>query len=137
MPGRCRYRSSRLSAVSRARELGLWNRVVANDAASSPTTRRRRQRRARGRGRRPLTVLRSKNQQALRQLKLIINKGVEADLHTAQGFETLSAGLTAAVNGRWQIADADQGQGVLDFSRKGELWQDRRRLAADFWTEER
>lgn len=32
-----------------------------------------------------LAVLRTKNQQTLRQLKYIINDGVEADLCTAQG----------------------------------------------------
>ncbi len=47
---------------------------------------------------------------AVRQLKFIINRGVEADLYTAQGFEALSAGLTGAVNGAWQVPDADAGQ---------------------------
>ena len=46
-----------------------------------------------------IELLLSKNQQALRQLKFIINSGVEADLKTAQAFEQLSAGLTGAVNG--------------------------------------
>jgi len=37
-------------------------------------------------------VLGSKNQQALRQLKVIIDRGAEGDLHAAQGFELLSQG---------------------------------------------
>ncbi len=73
-----------------------------------------------------MQVLLSKNQQAVRQLKLIIDKGVEADLHTAQGFEALSAGLSGAVNGAWQVADADQFSGVSSFVAKGELWHARR-----------
>jgi enoyl-CoA hydratase len=44
----------------------------------------------------------------------------------------LSAGLSGAVNGFWQVSDADQGQGVTDFSQKGERWRRRRALAKDF-----
>ncbi|MFX0058492.1 MAG: hypothetical protein ACFE85_11135, partial [Candidatus Hodarchaeota archaeon] len=80
-------------------------------------------------------VLKSKNQQGLRQLKFIINRGVECDLYTAQGFEVLSAGLTVAVSGFWKIKDADQGKGVIGFNRKDELWQTRRGLAKDFWVD--
>jgi enoyl-CoA hydratase len=71
----------------------------------------------------------------MRQLKFIINNGVEADLKTAQAFEMLSGGLTAAVNGGWQIPDCDQGAGVANFATKGDLWQTRRTLAKDFWTQ--
>lgn len=56
------------------------------------------------------------------------------DLDAAQGFEKLSAGLSGAVNGGWQIPDADQGAGVSGFATKGELWQTRRALAVDFWS---
>ena len=80
-------------------------------------------------------VLLSKNQQAVRQLKFIINRGVEADLYTAQGFEALSAGLTGAVNGAWEVPDADAGDGVAAFTDKGSLWQQRRGLARDFWSD--
>ena len=52
-----------------------------------------------------------------------------------EGFEVLSAGLTGAVNGMWKIKDADQGKGVLGFTAKDGLWQTRRRLAKDFWTD--
>jgi enoyl-CoA hydratase len=78
-------------------------------------------------------LLLSKNQQAMRQLKLIINRGAEADLHTAQGFEELSAGLSGALNGGWQVDDADQGVGIMNFVDKGEVWQKRRAIARDFW----
>jgi enoyl-CoA hydratase len=77
----------------------------------------------------------SKNQQTLRQLKLIINKGVEADLCTAQGFELLSGGLSAAVSGAWEIDDCDSGEGISAFAQKGALWQRRRALARDFWVD--
>ncbi|HYM56268.1 MAG TPA: hypothetical protein VES97_12970 [Solirubrobacteraceae bacterium] len=71
----------------------------------------------------------------MRQLKPIIDKGAEADLHTAQGFEALSAGLTGAVNGAWAVPDADQSSGIVSFVTGGERWQERRSLARDFWTE--
>jgi len=111
-----------LHPASRAVELGLWNRVVADD-------------RLREEADALVRVLLSKNQQALRQLKFIIDHGVETDLHTAQGFEALSAGLTGAVNGAWQITDADQASGILSFIGDGEQWKTRRALARDFWTD--
>jgi enoyl-CoA hydratase/carnithine racemase len=109
-----------LHSARRAVELGLWNRVVPDDELEQEVEAL-------------LSVLSSKNQQALRQLKLIINKGVEADLYTAQGFEVLSAGLTGAVNGAWEVEDSDRGMGVQSFAERGELWQSRRALARDFW----
>jgi enoyl-CoA hydratase len=65
----------------------------------------------------------------------MINRDVECDLYTAQGFEALSAALTGAVSGRWQVEDADQGKGITGFAEKNELWNSRRSLAADFWAE--
>ncbi|MHA1291433.1 MAG: enoyl-CoA hydratase/isomerase family protein [Promethearchaeota archaeon] len=106
----------------KAVEWNLWNRIVPNDQLENEVENL-------------LKVLKSKNQQGLRQLKFIINRGVECDLYTAQGFEVLSAGLTAAVNGMWKIKDADQGKGVIGFYRKDGLWQTRRRLAKDFWVD--
>ena len=100
----------------------LWNRVVAEDRLDAEVDAL-------------VEVLLSKNQQALRQLKFIINKGVQADLYTAQAFEALSAGLTSAVNGSWKIPDADSGSGVEGFVNKGDLWQQRRALARDFWSD--
>ena len=82
-----------------------------------------------------LEVLRSKNQQECRQLKYIVNRGCETDLYTAQGFEMLSAGLSGAVNGAWEVADADQFAGISNFTDKGDLWQKRRGLAKIFWSE--
>jgi enoyl-CoA hydratase len=110
-----------LYPARRAVELRLWNRVVANGELDAEVSRL-------------CEVLCSKNQQALRQLKLIIDRGAEGDLHAAQGFELLSAGFSAAVNGAWEIDDCDSGEGIREFAQKGELWRRRRELARDFWT---
>jgi len=109
-----------LHPAARAVQLGLWNRVVPEERLDAEVDAL-------------VEVVLSKNQQAVRQLKFIINRGVEADLYTAQGFEALSAGLTGAVNGGWQVSDADQGAGVAGFTGKDSLWQTRRALARDFW----
>jgi len=111
-----------LMPAQRAVDWGLWNRVVANDKLDEEVEAL-------------LTVLRSKNMQACRQLKYIINRGSETDLYSAQGYEMLSAGLSGAVNGFWQVQDADQGKGILDFSQKGSIWKQRRALAKDFWAD--
>jgi enoyl-CoA hydratase len=111
-----------LHPAKRAVEWNLWNRVVSNDKLDAEVEKL-------------LNVLRSKNQQGLRQLKFIINRGVECDLYTAQGFEALSAGLTGAVSGMWKVKDADQGKGVVGFARKDSLWNKRRNLAKNFWTD--
>jgi len=107
---------------ARAVALGLWNRVVADDRLDAEVDAL-------------VEVLLSKNQQAVRQLKYIINRGVEADLYTAQGFEMLSAGLTGAVNGVWEVPDADAGAGIEGFTDKGSLWERRRGLAREFWAD--
>ncbi|MHA1382553.1 MAG: enoyl-CoA hydratase/isomerase family protein [Candidatus Helarchaeota archaeon] len=104
----------------KAVEWNLWNRLVPNDQLDAEVERL-------------LEVLKIKNQQGLRQLKFIINRGVECDLYTAQGFEVLSAGLTTAVSGMWRIKDADKGKGVIGFTDKDSLWQKRRSLAKNFW----
>lgn len=106
----------------RAVELTLWNRVVPNDKLDSEVHRL-------------LEVLRTKHQQGLRQLKFIINRGVECDLQTALGFEALSTALSSAVNGKWEIEDADKGAGINAFIQKDELWQKRRSLATNFWVD--
>jgi enoyl-CoA hydratase len=111
-----------LHPASRAVELGLWNRVVEHEQLEQAT-------------RALVSLLLSKNQQALRQLKFIINRGVEADQYTAQGFEAISAGLTGALSGGWQVPDGDAGRGVLGFATKAEPWRTRRALARDFWTD--
>ncbi|MBW2215320.1 MAG: enoyl-CoA hydratase/isomerase family protein, partial [Deltaproteobacteria bacterium] len=79
-----------LMSAQRAVDWGLWNRVVPNDQLDAEVDAL-------------LTTLRAKNQQACRQLKYIVNRGCETDLYTAQGFEMLSAGLSGAVNGFWQV----------------------------------
>ncbi len=111
-----------LHPASRAADLGLWNRVVPDDQLDDESERL-------------VRLLLSKKQQAVRQLKFIINNGVEADLHTAQSLEALSAGLTAAVNGAWRIEDADQGAGLTGFVAKNDTWSVRRGLARDFWAD--
>ena len=111
-----------LHTAQRAVEWNLWNRVVPNGQLDTEVEKL-------------LNVLRSKNQQGLRQLKFIINRGVECDLYSAQGFEVLSGALTAAVSGMWEVKDSDQGKGIIGFAKKDDLWQERRRLAKDFWTD--
>jgi enoyl-CoA hydratase len=111
-----------LMPAQRAVDWGLWNRVVPDDKLDDEVEAL-------------LEVLRSKNLQACRQLKYIINRGCETDLYTAQGFEMLSAGLSGAVNGFWEVSDADHGDGVRDFAAKGDLWKRRRALSKDFWTD--
>jgi len=111
-----------LHPAHRAVEWNLWNRVVPNDQLDAEVLKL-------------LEVLKSKNQQGIRQLKFIINRGVECDLYTAQGFEVLSGALTGAVSGFWKIKDADQGKGILGFSQKSELWEKRRKLAKNFWVD--
>ena len=111
-----------LHPAARAAELGLWNRVVPDDRLDAEVGQL-------------VTVLLSKNQQAMRQLKFIINHGVEADLHTAQAFEALSAGLTGAVSGGWQVEDGDAGAGVVGFATKNDLWRQRRALAKELWVD--
>ena len=111
-----------LHSAKRARELMLWNRVVPNDVLDAAVNEL-------------VEVLLTKNHQATRQLKYIINRGVECDLYTAQGFEALSSALTASVNGAWQVADADKGLGVTGFDEKSALWSARRKAAKGFWTD--
>ena len=111
-----------LMPAKRAVEWGLWNRVVANDGLDDEVNAL-------------IRVLRVKNQQACRQLKYIINRGVETDLYTAQGFEMLSGALSGAVNGFWKIQDADQGEGIIAFSDKEALWKKRRSLSRNFWAD--
>jgi enoyl-CoA hydratase len=111
-----------LHSSKRAVKWNLWNRVVPNDQLNSEVEKL-------------IEVLSSKNQQGIRQLKFIINRGVECDLYTAQGFEVLSGALTGAVSGMWQIEDADKGAGIIGFSGKNELWKKRRALAKNFWSD--
>ena len=61
-----------LHPATRAADLGLWNRVVDNQRLESEVQAL-------------VEVLLSKNQQAARQLKFIINRGVEADQYNSAG----------------------------------------------------
>jgi enoyl-CoA hydratase/carnithine racemase len=106
----------------RALELNSWNRVVPDDKLDDEVLSL-------------LELLATKHQQGLRQMKFIINKGVECDLHTAQGFEALSGGLIAAVNGLWEVPDADKGQGLHAFATKNDLKKKRRDMARNFWVD--
>jgi enoyl-CoA hydratase len=111
-----------LHPAARAAELGLWNRVVDDDRLATEVEAL-------------VEVVLGKSQQAVRQLKFIIDNGAEADLHTAQAFEALSAGLTGAVNGAWQVSDADQAAGIVSFVSGGEQWRERRAASRAFWTD--
>jgi enoyl-CoA hydratase len=108
--------------AKRAVEINLWNRLVPDDKLDEEVAKL-------------LAVLATKHQQGLRQMKFIINKGVECDLHTAQGFEALSGGLIAAVNGWWDVPDADKGAGLQAFAAKNDLQKKRRAAARDFWVD--
>ena len=78
-----------------------------------------------------------KNQQGVRQLKFMINKNVEADLYTAQGFEAIGAALTGAVVGGWEIPDADGRHGWDSYKKKDpeSVTRKRRESAKDFWVD--
>lgn len=113
-----------LHPARRGLELGLFNRVVADDALGAETETL-------------VDLLLLKNQQGLRQLKFMINKNVEADLYTAQGFEALGAALTGAINGAAAPDDADGTHGWRAYARKDPDDPIRRRRASaiDFWVD--
>ncbi|MEL6542754.1 MAG: enoyl-CoA hydratase/isomerase family protein [Pseudomonadota bacterium] len=113
-----------LHPARRGLELGLFNRVVDNDALAPET-------------RRLVDLLLMKNFQGLRQLKFMINKNVEADLYTAQGFEALGAALTGAINGMWNVPEADGTHGWASYAAGGpdSPIRKRREAALDFWTD--
>lgn len=106
-------------------EWGLFNHVVPDDRLGDEVERL-------------ITVLLSKNQQTLRQLKFVINKNADADMATALAFEAMNEVITSAVN--WdpetpRIPDAEPGKGLEAFAKKNELWNRRRELARKFWVE--
>ncbi|MEK7752148.1 MAG: enoyl-CoA hydratase/isomerase family protein [Acidobacteriota bacterium] len=108
--------------AKKAVQVGLWNRVVPNGQLDEEVDKL-------------IALIRAKSQQTLRQLKYIINKGVECDLYTSQAFEALSAAWTASVNGWWQVPDADQGKGLAAFRDKTALQKQRRGLGSGFWVD--
>ncbi|MDJ0788297.1 MAG: enoyl-CoA hydratase/isomerase family protein [Myxococcota bacterium] len=113
-----------LHPARRGVDLGLFNRVVANDALESETQRL-------------IELLLLKNQQGLRQLKFMINKNVEADLYTAQGFEAMGSALTSAILGAWHVSDADDAHGWASYASKdpASAVRTRREAARDFWVD--
>jgi enoyl-CoA hydratase len=113
-----------LHPARRGLELGLFNRVVPDDELAEETGRL-------------VELLLLKNQQGLRQLKFMINRGVEADLYTAQGFEVLGAGLTGAILRSGGLPDSDTTHGWPGFRSSDETDPVRRRRDAsrDFWTD--
>ena len=113
-----------LHPARRGVELGLFNRVVPDGQLTDETGAL-------------VDLVMMKNHQGLRQFKVMINRGVEADLYTAQGFELMGAGLTAAVLGQWQVADADGLHGWAGYRSGDPDNAIRRRRAAsrDFWTD--
>lgn len=111
-----------LHPAKTAVEWGLWNRVVPNDKLDEEVNAL-------------VDLLRTKNQQSVRQLKYIINKGVECDLYTAQAMEALSAAWSAEVNDMGKVPDHDHGSGLVAFKEKNELLRTRRNAAKDFWVQ--
>jgi enoyl-CoA hydratase len=112
-----------LHPARRGKELGLFNRIVADDALDAETQAL-------------IDLLLTKNQQGLRQLKFSLNKNVEADLYTAQGFEVLG-GVVTRLAGRDGVEDADSVHGWATYASKDPASPTRRRreLARDFWFE--
>jgi enoyl-CoA hydratase len=113
-----------LHSAWRGLGLGLFNRVVDNESLADETDSL-------------VNLLRMKNHQGLRQLKFMINKNVEADLYTAQGFEVLGAGLTASINGKQEVPDADGMHGWPSYHQKDDnsAIRNRRELAKNFWVD--
>jgi enoyl-CoA hydratase len=119
-----------LHPAQRGKDLGLFNRVVPDDQLQSEA-------------RKLINLLKIKNHQGLRQLKFMINKNVEADLYTAQGFEAMGAGLTASISSRMEVPDADQIHGWTAYKDpenpgveiKENAIQIRRNRSKNFWTD--
>ncbi|MEO0612617.1 MAG: enoyl-CoA hydratase/isomerase family protein [Pseudomonadota bacterium] len=113
-----------LHSAERGVELGLFNRAVPNDDLDSATADL-------------VALLRMKNQQGLRQLKFIINKNVEADLYTAQGFEAVQAAYTTATMMSNLIPDADETHGWLAYAQKDpdSAIRKRRQQSKNFWVD--
>jgi enoyl-CoA hydratase len=113
-----------LHSARRGLDLGLFNRVVCDDVLEVETNKL-------------VELLQTKNHQGVRQLKFMINKGVEADLYTAQGFEALGSGLTAAIGSDEPVPDADGKHGWGSYQTKdaGSAIRKRREAAINFWVD--
>lgn len=111
-----------LHPARRGFDLGLFNRIVANDRLEAETNAL-------------VELLLGKNQHGLRQLKFVINNNVEADLKTAQALEVMGAGVTMGVRA-YPPADSDADHGWPSYkARSADSPSRRRREAAlDFWS---
>ena len=67
----------------------------------------------------------------------MINRGVEADLYTAQGFEVLGAGLTLSLLRSGGLPDSDAAHGWPGYKMKDDAnpVRARRDAAKDFWVD--
>jgi enoyl-CoA hydratase len=72
-----------------------------------------------------IEVLLTKPPEILKIGKFIIRKGLEADLYTGLGFETIAGTLN--------LTTAAMKNGTTSFSRKSPLWQKRRKKVADYY----
>jgi enoyl-CoA hydratase len=114
-----------LQSAQRGVDWGLFNRAVPPEQFDAELNQL-------------LEVLLVKNQQTLRQLKFVLNKNADADMTTALAFEAMNEVVTSAVNWREdtpRIPDSEPGKGLEAFTTKNELWQRRRQLALNFWSE--
>jgi enoyl-CoA hydratase len=114
-----------LQSAQRGVDWGLFNRAVPDAELEAELDRL-------------LEVLLAKNQQTMRQLKFVMNKNADADMQTALAFEAMNEFMTAAVNWRPDtpsVPDAEPGKGLEAFAEKNELWEQRRGLALEFWSE--
>ena len=111
-----------LYPAARGVDLGLFNRTVPDADLESATEEL-------------VELLQSKNHQGVRQLKFIINKNVEADLHTAQGFEALQAALTSSTLMSGSVPDSDSAHGWIDYAsgNPDSTIRKRRQAALAFW----
>jgi len=113
-----------LHPSKRGLELGLFNRVVGDSELTVETQRL-------------VDLLQLKNQQGLRQLKFMINKSVEADQYTAQGYEALGAALTASINSSLTVHDADGSHGWREYRSNDpdSTIRRRREHSINFWVD--
>jgi enoyl-CoA hydratase len=72
-----------------------------------------------------IEVLLTKPPEILKIGKFIIRKGLEADLYTGLGFETIAGTLN--------LTTAAMKNGTTSFSQKSPLWQSRRKRVADYY----
>jgi enoyl-CoA hydratase len=112
-----------LHPARRGKDLGLFNRIVADHALEAETQAL-------------IDLLLTKNQQGLRQLKFSLNKNVEADLYTAQAFEVLGGAVTVLA-GHDGVEDADKAHWWPSYATKDPASPTRRRreLAKNFWVD--